>query len=290
MESGFTILFLDTLRAIIKEIEPGIIISTYPIFIAPLQSIFQSGEFDIPLITVITDLITVHRVWFNKGAIRCTVPTEAVARLALEAGFSEEQVVNTGIPVDPKISELRDVDKRLIRTELGWQEEPITILVAGSPRIGSLMDILKSLDGSKHDIQFALVAGGNKSLLKKFNSVSWQHPAHIYDFIDTMPKLMRAADLILCKAGGLITTESLASGLPMMVVEVIPGQEEGNLEYILEHEAGVHCKKPKCALNDLEQWLEDDQQLLKMAAKNAAQIGRPNAAFEIADLAWALVK
>lgn len=289
MESGFTVLFLDTIRTMVKEISPDIIISTYPIFMAPLQTIFQSDHFNIPLITVITDLITVHRVWFNKGAARCTVPTKEVANLALKAGFREDQVINTGIPVDPQIAALKDADKNMLRTELGWQERLTTILVAGSPRIGSLIEILKSLDSSNQKFQFALVAGKNETLLKKFKSVSWQHPAHIYDFVDTMPKMMRASDMILCKAGGLITTESLASGLPMMVVEVIPGQEEGNLRYILEHEAGVHCKKPKCACNDLEQWLENDRKLLKITAENAAKIGRPDAAFDIADIAWDLV-
>jgi 1,2-diacylglycerol 3-beta-galactosyltransferase len=290
MEGGFTLLFINTLKDMLDQFTPDVIITTYPMFMAPLQNIFRSEEeLAIPLITVVTDLITVHQVWFNNGVAKCTVPTQAVKKLALQAGLKEEQVANTGIPVNPQISELKDVDPNKLREELGWQKDLTTLLVVGSPRIVSLMDILETLDRSDHEIQFALVAGGNDALLEKFKSQKWQHPAHFYDFIDFMPKLMQASDLILCKAGGLIVTESLAAGLPIMLVHLIPGQEEGNMTYVLEHEAGVYCEEPEVALDALGHWLENDRELLKITAKNAADLGRPRAAFEIADIAWDLM-
>jgi len=290
MEGGFVVLLLNVLKEMIFKITPDIIISTYPIYSAPLQTLFKSEDLQIPLIATVTDFVTVHHVWFNKGVTNLTVPTEIVQKLALDAGLSEEQVINIGIPVNPQIKTLQETDVSDLRSELGWDKDLTSILVVGSPRIPSLMDILKTLDYSGYDIQFALVAGGNKSLLETFQNTTWHHPVKIYDFIDFMPKLMRSADLILSKSGGLIVTESLASGLPIMMVHFLPGQERGNVNYVVDHGAGELCKTPLKALETLCLWLENDQAQLKKVAKNSAQLGRPDAALKVADKAWHLLQ
>jgi 1,2-diacylglycerol 3-beta-galactosyltransferase len=102
-----------------------------------------------------------------------------------------------------------------------------------------------------------------------------------------MPALMKAADFIVCKAGGLIVTESLAGGLPVMLIDVTPGQEEGNADYILTNGAADLARSPLAALEILSHWLADDQALLKERAQAARTLGRPESAYTIADHIWA---
>ena len=103
-----------------------------------------------------------------------------------------------------------------------------------------------------------------------------------------MPTLMHAADFIVCKAGGLIVTEALACGLPIMLIDVIEGQETGNAEFVVENGAGEVARMPLDMLETLYHWLSNDAKLLQIRANNARRVGRPQAADEIAELAWTL--
>lgn len=289
MEGGFTLLLLDVMREILKECQPDLVVTTYPIYPAPLTALHDTNEFHIPLISVVTDLITVHHVWFHSSVTKLAVPTEIVQQQALKAGLTSGQVIKTGIPVNPEIRKLKRTSKCELRAELGWDPDQTAILVVGSPRITSLMDILKALDSSDQEIQFALVAGGNESLHETFENHDWNHPVNIYGFVDFMPQLMRAADVIVCKAGGLIVTESLASGLPLMLVHVLPGQEEGNADFVVDHNAGALCKEPEEALGILSRWLVDDKKGLKETAHRAEDLGQDDAAFKVVEAAWDLL-
>ncbi len=289
MEEGFTLLLMDVMREVVADFKPNLILTTYPIYAAPLTALQKADNLATPIISTVTDLVTVHHVWFHEGLTLLTVPTQAVRKRALEAGLQTEQLALTGIPVDPAIQEFKNEAKVDVREDLDWELDPPTILVVGSPRVTSLMDILLEIDGSDHALQFALVAGGNDELYEQFKSADWEHSASVYNFIDFMPKLMRASDLIICKAGGLIVTESLASGLPLMLVHMLPGQERGNVDYVRDHGAGAFCKTPTEALNRLSQWLANDRAELRETAQKAEAIGSAEAAFKIAKTAWELI-
>ena len=289
MEDGFTLLLLDVMRESLRDFQPDLILTTYPIYPAPLSSFMESKELNIPVIATVTDLVTVHHVWFHEGLSLLTVPTEIVRQRALDAGLRPEQVKISGIPVDPEIHHLKDVPVKQIRRDLGWDKALTTLLVVGSPRVVALMDILLVLDAREEDFQFALVAGGNDQLHENFQSTRWAHPASVYNFVEFMPRLMRASDLIICKAGGLIVTESLASELPLMLVHVLPGQERGNVGYVVDHGAGALCETPAEASKTLAHWLADGGASLAELSQHAAQAGRADAALEIARTAWEML-
>lgn len=116
--------------------------------------------------------------------------------------------------------------------------------------------------------------------------MDWHRKAYIYNYVDRMPLFMRAADFIIGKAGGLTVTESLACGLPYLLVDVTPGQEIGNAKYLVQHGAGELANKPVDALEILFHWLERDHRLLNERARCAAELGKPNSAAHAAELAW----
>jgi 1,2-diacylglycerol 3-beta-galactosyltransferase len=289
IESALTVILFGVMRDLLRRYEPHAIISTYPLYQAPLEAVFTiEEERRVPLITVITDLVENHRLWFSPNSDLCLVPTEEARDLALSYGLALEKIEVTGIPVDPTIAEeARELAE--IRAELGWRIDLPTLLVVGGKRVGNLMPALHALNHSGLALQLALVAGGDDALYHQFQETDWHTVAHIYNFVGNMPTLMRASDFVLCKAGGLIVSEALASGLPLVLIDVLPGQETGNAEYVIEHGAGEKADDALAALEMVHHWLDDGGALLFERAQNARRLGRPRAAFEIAKHVWKIV-
>jgi UDP-N-acetylglucosamine:LPS N-acetylglucosamine transferase len=150
-----------------------------------------------------------------------------------------------------------------------------------------LPGVLHALNHSGLPLQLALVAGGDDELYHQFKSTEWHVPTHVYNFVKDMPTLMQAADCIVCKAGGLIVTESLACGLPILLTDVIEGQETPNARYVVEGGAGELAPSAMGGLEIMCHWLANGGTLLAQRAQNAKRLGRPRAAYDVAELAWA---
>lgn len=285
-ENALIVLLHETITRTLDEIQPDVIVSTYPLYIAPLSGIFSLRRIHIPIITVVTDFTSVNRIWFNPAADVTTVPTEAARKIGLDRGLRPDQVRLTGIPVHPRIF-LETRPKADIRRELGWNPDMITLLAVGSARVRNLQETLHVINHAGFPLQFALVAGGDAKLYARLNQMEWHHESHLYNRVDNIPTMMHAADFIVCKAGGLITSESLSCGLPLVFVDVIEGQETGNAEFVINEGAGELVTSPVEALETICHWLGHDGKLLKQRSGNAQRIGNPQAAFEIAELAFA---
>jgi 1,2-diacylglycerol 3-beta-galactosyltransferase len=229
----------------------------------------------------VTDLATVHRLWFHENAEYCLVPTRAVAEKALESGVPPERIEITGLPVNPALGQ--PVDKAALRAKLGWSNERTIALFTGSKRVKKLEPIAQVLNHSALPLELAIVTGGDEHLRKRFEQNEWHLPAHVYGYVDNMPEMMQAADFIVCKAGGLIVSESLAAGLPLLLAEALPGQETGNADYVIQGGAGLLVTDPAEALAQVFHWLDKGGAELGVAAAQARALGRPDAAIRVAE-------
>jgi len=286
VESALTVVLFEAMRNIVRRHRPDAIVTTYPLYQAPLGAVYAIRRRYVPLLTVITDLVTVHRLWFNEAADLCLVPTQAVRDLALKYGLPADKIRVTGIPVRPDLAQ-EDQDPAAIRAELGWHTDLTTMLVVGSKRVGNLPDVLRVLNHSGLPLQLAVVAGGDDELYRQFQDAEWHVPTHVYNFVTDMSSMMHAADCIICKAGGLIVSEALACGLPLLLIDVLPGQEAGNADYVVEGGAGERAADAIAALETVYHWLDRDGALLAERARNARRLGRPRAAHDVADQAQA---
>jgi 1,2-diacylglycerol 3-beta-galactosyltransferase len=206
--------------------------------------------------------------------------------LAIEAGLAPEKVKITGIPVHPELAKGQQ-DQASIRSDLGWNPDLFTVLAVGSQRVENLYEALNALNHSGLPLQLAVVAGGDDDLYQRFEQVEWHREAHLYNFVTNLATLMRAADCVLGKAGGLTVSESLACGLPLILINVIPGQETGNAEYVTQGKAGDLARDPLEVLETMCHWLDQGGELYKTRSQNARRLGRPRAAYDIAELVWA---
>lgn len=278
----------DAVYSTIEENKPDAIVSVHEDFLAPLKSLYEAAGFTIPIVTIVTDLTTIHRRWFNSVADITVVPTDTGYRLALTHGLKSAKVRKIGIPVHPNLTkETRSPQE--IRESLGWEKDLTTLLVVGSTRVGNLVENLRGINHSNLDVQLILVAGGDKKLYNEFQSTTWHIPTQIYDYTDQIPTFMHASDIVISKAGGLIVSETLACGKPILITDVIEGQETGNADYVVENGAGMRAFTPIDVLETLYHWLMNDGEMLQLRSKNAAELGRPRAAYDIADVVQELI-
>ena len=284
-ESALIVLLYEVFKDLITEHQPDAIITTYPMYQAPLLAYFTISRKHIPFLNAVTDLVSVHRIWFHPRIDTCIVPTETVKKLARESEIPEEKIKISGIPVHPAIT-LEKRSKNELRSSLGWKPDLTTVLAVGSRRVEHLVSSMDIINHSGFPVQLAIVAGKDEDLFKELNNIEWHIPVKIYDYVENMPQMMLAADMLIAKAGGLIVTEALACKLPLLLIDALPGQEIGNMEYVIKNGAGEFANNPVKVLKTLSHWLMNDHYLLHERSQNAGQIGRPHAAFEAAEMVW----
>ena len=270
------------MRKIVARQTPDIIVTTYPAYIQAAIRITHEMNLSTPVDVIVTDLVNVHSLWFHAQAAQTFVPTGQVYRQALDQGLPKNQVQLTGLPVNPVIATEKR-DKKTIRQALGWDTEMITALIVGSTRSGQTANIARLLDRSGLNLQIAAVAGGDQETEIALHNTEWKGKVHTYGLISNMPELMHAADFIVCKAGGLIVTESLACGLPLVLYEALPGQEVGNVRYVVESGAGVWSPGPIGVLTTAYAWLAGDGSELEKCRATAMRVGKPRSAYEVAE-------
>lgn len=282
-EQALSLMLYSVLRDILSTHQPDVVVTTYPLYQAALATLAAVSRKGVPFLTVVTDLATVHRLWFHESAEMCLVPTQAVAQKALDSGLSAERVEITGLPVNPRLA--LPADRDALRRKLGWSSDRTVALFTGSKRVKKLEPVADILNHSGLPLELAIVAGGDEELRKRFEAVDWHLPTHVYGYVDSMYELMQAADFIVCKAGGLIVSEALAAGLPLLIAEALPGQESGNADYVVQGHAGILVDQPVEALVQVFHWLQNDRAGLKSTAECARAIGKPEAASRVAQRA-----
>ncbi len=287
VETALVVMLFEIMRDIVKTYQPDAILTTYPLYQAPMTAVFTVQRMYVPFFTVVTDLVTVHRLWFHRQVDACLVPNHLVADLAMNNGMPFGKIRVTGLPVNPEVVR-ESRSKPEIRADLGWRPDLTTILAVGSRRVERLVDAIHVINHFGAPLQLSVVAGKDEEMYRELVGMDWHLPSvHLYEYSDIVPTMMHASDALVCKAGGLIVTEALACGLPLMLVDVIPGQETGNADYVLQGGAADLALDPVAMLETLAHWTVDGGRGLHMRADNAARLGKPHAAYQVAELLYA---
>jgi 1,2-diacylglycerol 3-beta-galactosyltransferase len=289
VEQALTVLLFEVMRDIIRKNRPDVILSTYPLYQAPLLAVMTIFQVSVPLLVTITDLATVHRLWFSSGVDQCMVPNQYVKNLALSYGLSPQQVQVCGIPVNPEVVREKRSPAE-IRAAMGWETDITTVLAVGSRRVDRLMDTLSVLNHFGVPLQLVVVAGKDEKLYRELQEMDWHVPVKMYEYVQNVPELMKAAEFIVCKAGGLIVTEALACGKPLLLIDVLPGQESGNADFVVQNGAGDLARTMMEVLETVSHWMSNGGKLLAQRAENARVLGKPNAAYDVARSVWEIAR
>lgn len=230
-------------------------------------------------VCVVTDF-EAHALWMEPGVeLYCVAAEETKGRLVAR-GVPPERVVVTGIPIAAKFSQ--NSDQRAVRKQYGLRDDLPTLLVlSGGFGMGPVAEILGELDKLKTPVQSLVVAGRNEKLRRELAGRDHRHPVHVIGFATNMHELMAVADLIITKPGGLTTSEALAMGKPLFILNPIPGQEAANSDFLLGHGAAAKANRIEDLPFRLEQLL-GSRDLAKMA-RAAKSLGKPAAALAVCD-------
>ncbi len=272
-------------RKIVRYLQilgPDMVVSVHPFMNHLGLKWLRKARLDIPFVTVVTDMVTIHPLWICPRVTWCSVPTDAARTFAIKLGMRPTRVEVCGQPVGLKFATMSK-DRPAIRQKLGLELSRRTVLlVGGGEGFGQVFEIARAVAQTAPQAQLLIVSGRNKDLKQKLENIAWEIPTRIYGFVDNMPELMAAADLLITKAGPGTISEAFVAGLPIIISGYIPGQEEGNVTYVQEHGAGVYTETPEKIAGLVLTWFDPANNTLQLMAQKAAGLARPNASLIIA--------
>jgi processive 1,2-diacylglycerol beta-glucosyltransferase len=195
-------------------------------------------------------------------------------------------VVVSGIPVAEKFAE--QFDRATLRRELGLADRFTALLTAAAGLPGDVRDIAAQLAG--WGIQVAAVTGNNSRLKRRMDTLAKKAElVRVYGYTSDMHKMMRGADVLVGKAGGLTVSEALAVGLPLIIYNPVPGQELYNVDFLVNYGAGMLSRDEDDVVEKVR-FLSTHPERLQQMALNAGTLGKPAAAQAVCERVLAALR
>ena len=279
---------------LLKRVQPDLCVSTHFLPAEIIAWLTAKKKLQAKSAIVVTDY-DVHAMWLCKTVHRYFVALDESVEYLAQVGVPRQIIRTTGIPIDPVFATA--VDRAEVRRKLGLDSEATVLLVAaGGYGVGPMEQLVGALLNLKRKWQIVAIAGKSEKLRQRMEKLaeksgtleSGAKRLIPVGFTQEMDRYMAAADLLVGKAGGLTTSEALARGLPMALIEPIPGQEERNADHLLEEGAAIRCNNFPAAAWKIAKLLDDSGRLASMRGA-ARAMGRPNAAADIAEEALRLI-
>ncbi|MCQ9208140.1 MAG: glycosyltransferase [Omnitrophica bacterium] len=271
----------------LKKERPRVVISTQFFASEVVAALKKKNELNSILISVVTDF-GAHTFWESEDVDIFVVASEDTKKDLSLRKIPEKKIRVLGIPIEPP---LKEFNKTALVKEIGLKQGLFTVLVVGGGfGVGPIKELVFSLNELEPEIrdkvQLLVVCSRNKKLLAQMQGVAVELKlnAKIFGFVSELYKMMLASDVIITKSGGLTTSESLASGLPMIIISPIPGQESKNCDLLVKNGAAIRIDRPREVKKAVEELLKTPDKLEKMR-KNAFRLAHPNSSDDIVNLA-----
>lgn len=275
------------LHRLFESFNPDTVICTQAFPCGMVADYKTTNQCSFNLIGVLTDFAP-HAYWLNPGVDYYIVPSEDAKKRFIQHGIPADAIKVFGIPIRMKFAD--KITKLEAAQRLGLDPQVPTVLIMGGGQgLGPIKKVVQSLIKLPKFMQLIVIAGVNVKLmdwLKKLQDKT-DRKLLIYDYANNVHELMDASTLIVTKPGGMTTSESLAKGLPMIIVNPIPGQEIHNTEFLMKKGIALRVDDVEDIAQEVQDLLLSPQRLSAMS-KAAYEQGRPYAAKDIAELVVSL--
>ena len=273
--------FATKMRKFIDDYDPDVVITTHIFASIILDVMKQLGDLRAKVVNVLTDF-TFHP--FFEESLRSdyvVIPSELLVEKAHKKGFTDDQILPFGIPIQPKfnISISREEARR--RLEINT-DKPIILLMSGSMGFGHIERTVTDLDNVKHDFGIITVCGSNKKAQDKIDKLHSNKLLRNYGYTNEVEVLMSACDGIVTKPGGLTTSEALAKRLPIIISTPLPGQEDRNTEFLLNHGAAM-AVSPTTPLDEVIDQLFSNEPRLELMRRSIDLLRKPDSTARLCD-------
>lgn len=279
--------FAIKLLRLLREKKPDLIISTHPFGSQMCSYLKRKGKITSKIATILTDFAP-HDQWLvgSDYTDYFFVAHNKMKEYLISKNIPENKIFATGIPISNKFLETFNTSK--ILSSLGFKENLKTVLFFAGGKFGlgksRTLEIFNTLVNDFNNIQVIAISGKNKKMYEEFNQIvkiaNKTDFIKVFEFVNNVPELMAVSDVVITKPGGLTTTESLVSGLPMIIINPIPGQEEENAQFLEHSNVGIWLKKQMNITETISNFLSDNKKLKQMK-ENTKKISNRNSTKDI---------
>lgn len=279
---------LKKFEDLVVEMRPDLIVHTHFLPAELCQNLRVKRKWNGAHAVVVTDY-DVHRFWHCPGIDRYFVARAENVEVLARLGENRNTISLTGIPIHPDFSSTPDLAALRTKHKVD-AKRPLVLVLSGGFGVGPVAELARSLAEGLTSAQMVVVAGRNEALRERVTQATapFRERVRVIGFTTEMREWMALADLIVTKPGGLTTSEALACGAPLVVTFPIPGQETRNATMLYEEGAAISGENPATVAWRVAQLMKDPKRLHTLS-ENARRLGKPNAAFDVADQSLALL-
>ena len=242
------------IRKVIEKFNPDLVVVIHPLAVRPMCSYRDETQASWPVVTMVTDLVSVHASWISPRADLYLLPTPESLKIAERYGVPSQKLRLVGFPIHPRFCQSQP-DRSAIRRQLGLPIDRFTVLLtSGGAGGGPLESLISELERQCPQITILAVMGRNQTLFRKLNERN-PLPEHtrVYGFVDNMEQLMIAANAVITKAGPGTIMEAATLCRPLLLTGAVGLQEEGNIKFVLDAGLGNHCPSPSAVCQMVSQ-------------------------------------
>lgn len=278
------------LNKLIQDYNPDLIISTHPFSSHMCAVLKKKKKINTKIATILTDYAP-HKQWLMYPAYidYFFVAHQGMKQDLLKRKIKENQIKVTGIPLSNRFLANYNKEKILSEFNLSSKKRTILFFAGGEQGFGKdkVFKMLKTIIEKFPNLQVIAISGKNEKMKKSFDKLvektNSDETVKVIKYTNKVPELMSVSDLVITKPGGLTTTESLASGLPIIVINPIPGQEEENAEFLESKGVAVWIKKDDSIEDELYEILNSEEKLKSMKI-NARLLAKKNSTKDICEI------
>lgn len=266
------------LAQIIDEQKPDAVISVYPGCNFLLDRLYKDKIRPFKTLTIVTDSLTINSVWYRSKSDALLVANDATAEKIREANVPDERILVTGFPVPRSFAHMPKTDQKPVSGE-PWRV--LYVINSGFHLAPDIVRALLDVPG----IALTATVGKNEALGKQLAEIAREknQPLDIYGWTSELPRLMAESHLLISKAGGATVQEALAARTPMIITQIVPGQEEGNARLLIESGAGLFASSAEEIKATVQNIIADNGALWESQIAAVIELSRPEAADRLAE-------
>lgn len=278
VEVGIGMLFKmqECLAQLLEKEKPDVVASVYPVYNYLIDRIYAGRRRPFAQVTIVTDSITINSVWHRGGSDYFIVPNEDTAAVMREAGIDGAKIKPFGFPVTHRFS----TEAKERPAPADGDRRVLFMINSGKGEAPGIVTQLLALPG----IRLAVTVGRDEELRATVEKVIAESgkQAEIYGWTDQLPRLLMESHLLVSKAGGATVQETIAAKTPMLIMQVVPGQEEGNARLLLEHGCGAMGETAEAIARAAAGAFANGAELWRQWEANIARLSKPDAALVVA--------
>ena len=273
--------------------QPAAIVSFHPLTAGAAVSALDGAADRPPVVTVVTDLVTTHLSWRWVQVDRIVVPSAEVSWHCHRSGIAPDRYVEIGLPVTPEFASapLRAHERRALRRSLGLgSREFLVVVTGGAEGSGGIYRRAAAIVRRLDNVAVVAICGRNLRLHRRLTRLAARAGGRltVRGFVGNMAEWLRCADVVVTKAGPGTIAEAACCGAPLVLTSHVPGQEEGNTEFVVAAGAGRYVPGVRQLVHEIGR-LRRDPTAVDTMRTASARLSRPSAAAEIATLLADLV-